>query len=1170
MGRNCSLFQFLLAAIIASASFVVVAAPQPAHAALDPNYTVTTTRDLLGSQCGADAIYPAQCSLRQALTKAEAASGNVTVGFNIPFNEESGPTNGDPMPGFDIATNTWTLTLPNGPLPLIDKKIDIDGGSQATAAGADNSGPLIFIDGTGVTSGGGLTLSNVDGAQISRLGIINFQGSAQAGDDAGVGIELLNSKNITIVGCSIGVNQAGTGAAPNDQAGIRLTGGSGNIIGGNNSLNSEFNIISGNSTDGILIRGANTNKIIGNRIGTNRAGTAKIPNQGNGIQLTLNANNNQIGAPQNQSASDATLRNTIGGNGGFGILLNQASNNQINGNSIGVNNAANIVLANVLGGIQILSTASRLSNGNIIGGATSTARNIIGGNGGPGILISGPESNDNVIHNNYIGVGPSQITSLFGNTIGVQISGGGDRNVIGGSGLITGTNVIAGNSLDGIRISGAGTNISQGTIIKTNVIGLYTNESQPKPNGGAGVWIGSYVTNTVIGGATDAEKNVISGNVGVGVVITGTQTLSTTVSGNIIGLKRSSAGPYTSVQGNGEGVLINSNVVFPANTAPPLGVHFTQIGGAAAGSSNIIAGNKGSGIHIVGTGVVTTTISGNTIGAILDSQRKVVAATGNAGNGVFVEQGPRVTNIRSSTIYSNTLNGVLVSAGAQRVSVLDTKFTRNGGKAISLTPATPDAVGNPLNANHDINPPFNLRLNQAKQVTGQVLADASKAASCITCTLQFFAADPKLLDSQGRDQLVLTSVKADKSGYFTATLSTLPAQLVVNATDNDGNSSEFTALTVTPKLAISNYGPAAQFAAPTESISYTFRVTNTGTLDLTDIQLKATSSKNWPIDVTPKTLSLKAASGALPAEGQPVVVTLTLPIGTDRRVIAGTIDTAIVTATSALTTTATASAQARTTVRSAFVLKVDPNARNGQGVSTDEDNLDVVLYQHALSNTGNLTGTVTLTATTDLFNPLIPQNWKTTIDQTQVALAPGQTKTVTVRVVVPFGATAGTIAKTTLKVTQTDPLPQKTQFFTDTTTVAASRKATISPNRVGDAGATETISFEHTVINFSNEQQVIFKLSGGSSLGSKVSFRGITGPLGSGNTFTVGNQASNNTFRFFVDITVDSRAMRGDTDTTTVTLSDANDVVVGGVQDIINVTRSAVIPRLYLPLIFHS
>jgi parallel beta-helix repeat protein len=111
--------------------------------------------------------------------------------------------------------------------------------------------------------------------------------------NTGTGIAV-NSSGNTFQGNAIGTNNAGIQDLGNGGHGIRL-GGQNNLVGGaagipvNGTCGGDCNLISGNAGSGIHIaQGTDKsngveNIVRGNFIGTNRTGTAAIPNGGNGI-----------------------------------------------------------------------------------------------------------------------------------------------------------------------------------------------------------------------------------------------------------------------------------------------------------------------------------------------------------------------------------------------------------------------------------------------------------------------------------------------------------------------------------------------------------------------------------------------------------------------------------------------------------------------------------------------------------------------------------------------------------------------------------------------------------------------------------------------------------------------------------------------------------------------
>src|SRR5262249_36233411 len=148
-------------------------------------------------------------------------------------------------------------------------------------------------------------------------------------------------------------------------------------------------VISGNTKDGISIPDASStrNQGQGNRIGTNGAGTAALPNGaygGGGLgQL------NQIGSPP------AGTRNPISGNASGGIVL-RGARNVVLGNTIGPDAAGKAGLSGTTVGVYLSAGATQ----NDVGTASST-RNVISGNL-IGILVD-PTATQNNVRGNYIG-----------------------------------------------------------------------------------------------------------------------------------------------------------------------------------------------------------------------------------------------------------------------------------------------------------------------------------------------------------------------------------------------------------------------------------------------------------------------------------------------------------------------------------------------------------------------------------------------------------------------------------------------------------------------------------------------------------------------------------------------------------------------------------------------
>lgn len=326
-------------------------------------------------------------SLRNAIDAANATPGPDTITFAI-----NGATPGQP------AVIALASTLPI----LTSNNTVIDGTTMPGYAGV----PLVVIDGQN-TASYGLFVSSAS-VTITGLSIVRFPTD-------GIWI---NSNNTTLTANYIGVLPNGT-AAGNQLDGVRVNAGPNNIgtslalknvisgngrygvfvnqSAGNNAIRGNYigvdpsgtvamgngaggieigdsqpvqiggtgtspNVISGNGGNGIHLRACTGGPCSGhiiheNRIGTNAAGTATVPNVLNGIQLA------------DQSNTDIK-KNLISGNGANGILVGNSPSTMIGGW-----NAGNTITNNAGAGVWV--------QGNQSGVRIET--NIIDGNAGLGI-----------------------------------------------------------------------------------------------------------------------------------------------------------------------------------------------------------------------------------------------------------------------------------------------------------------------------------------------------------------------------------------------------------------------------------------------------------------------------------------------------------------------------------------------------------------------------------------------------------------------------------------------------------------------------------------------------------------------------------------------------------------------------------------------------------------
>jgi hypothetical protein len=280
-------------------------------------------------------------SLRFAINSANKSAGLDTITFNL------------------AGVGVQTIKL-FGALPTITDPVVIDGTTQPGFSGT----PLIELDGSGV--GPGANGLEITGGGSTIRGLITNQFSND-------GILLSGPGNNVIVGNYIGTDSAGSTGLANGNAGIQIQS-SNNTIGG--TAVADRNVISGNTVYGIQISGGTSNNVVlGNYIGLNSAGTSAIANA---VGVYVDDPNNTIGG------TTAGARNVISGNTGAGVELDSASaaGNTVEGNYIGWNAAGTAIIANGSHGILI-----NAASGNLIGGTTAGAGNVITGNLGAGVAV---------------------------------------------------------------------------------------------------------------------------------------------------------------------------------------------------------------------------------------------------------------------------------------------------------------------------------------------------------------------------------------------------------------------------------------------------------------------------------------------------------------------------------------------------------------------------------------------------------------------------------------------------------------------------------------------------------------------------------------------------------------------------------------------------------------
>ncbi|MFD1824432.1 choice-of-anchor D domain-containing protein [Mumia zhuanghuii] len=671
------------AALMLATTTAVVAgtlAATTAPAAAASPYVVTSAADHTDAtpgdgQCRTSAATGAVCTLRAAIQEANASPGADTVRFAI----GSGPV---------------TIS-PTSELPLITEPVTIDGFTQPGAG----STPIVHLAGDTVGAGGdGLRLASGT-SSVSGLVLTHFE----------VGIFISGPGGNLVTGNYVGIAADGTTGRGNSY-GIVIEKSPDNVIG----TSASRNVISGNAKAGITVTGAAAkgNEIAGNRIGTNAAGTATVANllgitvldgaldtriggttdadgnllSGNvshGVEVAQAAkgtvvSRNRIGTdaagtaalPNRMqgvvtiSAAKTTLHaNVISGNGETGVWaygITGSDGHEITDNLIGTNAAGTAALGNTSDGIR-LSGPTDFSTPAAYAKITG---NTVSGNGRDGIRTAESGRND-----------------ISTNTIGLAKGGGATRIANKGVGILLSRdkrssvrhNVVSGN--DGGGIFAVGGHAGEPLELLSNKVGTDSTGVWAVPNKVGGIKLTAEPSAPTAGAYGDVRSNVVSGNDGDGIVVAHGVAAST-VTDNTVGanLARTGAlrnqgvgiwvekgsGHVVGTPGHGNLVVANSNGIL-VRGASSVSVAANTVGVLPGGGN---APNRNQGIKVDG-GATQVTIGFKPADAIpagsCTGACNTVSANAGAGIGVDGAATTGVT-IRGNVVDKNT--GIPIDLGA--------------------------------------------------------------------------------------------------------------------------------------------------------------------------------------------------------------------------------------------------------------------------------------------------------------------------------------------------------------------------------------------------------------------------------------------------------------------------------------------------------------------------
>ncbi|HXN73218.1 MAG TPA: FG-GAP-like repeat-containing protein [Candidatus Acidoferrales bacterium] len=525
------------------------------------------------------------------------------------------------------------------------------------------------------------------------------------------------------------------------------------------------------------------------------------------------------------------------------------------------------------------------SGGNIIGGTTPQARNILSGNNNSGVLF----------------LSTALEAQLQGNFIGLDATGAAivsnpqeaDRsNSFDGAGL-NGATITIGGTLPGTGnvIAGNGTNVdindltnggqASDSIVQGNLIGTDATGTVGIPNQGFGVSILNNPTDMLIGGTTPAARNIISGNLN-GVYIFD-NSFDNVIQGNYIGLDITGTKAVPNLQ---EGFITGAT----ASSMTPAGD--TTIGGAVAGAGNVISGNTMDGIQISGTSLGPNgqdmTDQGNfVLGNFIGTDATGKNSIPNNGNGISLMTAA-TNNVIGGTepgsgnlIANNTENGVLIDPGAGRGSGNNTianVILSNGGAGVRINSGNDNRIsqnsifGNSAlginldNAGANLNTNCNSTNTGANNLQNAPVLTAGSGTAFITAT----ATDPN-----GNTSEFSNAVAASLSGNILSLLGNF------NSTPSTTYTIEFFSSTAADP---SGFGQGQTYLGSTTvttNASCTVAVSNPVNVTQADLSVSL-SSDTTIFEVGPDfgefTFTASVTNNG-PATAHNVVLTDTLPAG---------------------------------------------------------------------------------------------------------------------------------------------------------------------------------------------------------------------------------------------------------------------------------------------------
>ena len=411
----------------------------------------------------------------------------------------------------------------------------------------------------------------------------------------------------------------------------------------------------------------------------------------------------------------------------YGLIDIVDDSNKVAGCYVGPDATGEQYITNYHSGISINDGSY-----NIIGGASEADRNVISGNELNGISII-ENSTFNQVLGNYIGVNGSGADTLA-NSFGIRIAKS-SNNIIGPN------NVISGNRNDGITIQ----QDSENNLVVGNLIGTDISGTIAWGNRSYGIFLTGGSSNNIIGGKAPEDRNILSGNGNTGVSI------------------HKEGSEYNQVIGNYIGTDIGGNAALPNDlkgVSISGGANNNFIGGENEGERNVISGNSGDGIWIYGDGNEGNIIQNNYIG----TNAMGTAELTNNGHGLSIQHNSNNNIVGPNNVIAfNRQDGILVGNSAVGNTITQNSIYSNKDMGIN----------NSGGGNNELSPPVIIDI-------GSVFGTAPPNS-----IIEIFSGP----DDEGKNYE--GTVTADGSGNFNWAGSLNGPFVTATATDDNGNSSEF-------------------------------------------------------------------------------------------------------------------------------------------------------------------------------------------------------------------------------------------------------------------------------------------------------------------------------------------------------------------------------------------